>query len=191
MILIIDNYDSFTYNLAQYVGELGYKIQIARNNQISLQNIQNLSPTHIIISPGPGNPKNSGISLKIIKNLSCKIPILGVCLGHQSIGYIYGSEIIQLNKPFHGKISEIYHDEKDIFKGIPNPFRATRYHSLVISNTNIPKDIEITARTSNGVIMACKHKKNTLVRGIQFHPESLWTNHGKTIIKNFLLNNFD
>lgn len=189
MILIIDNYDSFTYNLAQYVGELGHKPKVARNNQISLQEIQHLSPTHIIISPGPGHPKDSGISLEIIKNLSSRTPILGVCLGHQTIGYMYGSKITQLSKPIHGKTSKIYHNKKDLFLGLPNPFIATRYHSLVVSNINIPDELEITAQTSHGLIMAFKHKKNTMVRGIQFHPESLWTSYGKTIINNFLSDN--
>lgn len=189
MILIIDNYDSFTYNLAQYIGELGLKIQIIRNDKISLENIYKLKPTHIIISPGPGNPSESGISLDIIKYFSPSTPILGVCLGHQSIGHIYGGQIKKLIKPMHGKISQIYHNNQDIFEKLPNPFQATRYHSLIIDNIGFPNELNITAHTKEGIIMGCNHKKYPLVRGIQFHPESLWTQEGKTIIKNFILKN--
>nr|AYR05945.1 anthranilate synthase component 2 [Lithothamnion sp.] len=187
MILIIDNYDSFTHNLVQYVGELGFDITIARNDNISIKTIRQINPTHIIISPGPGNPQESGISLEIIKNCSNDIPILGVCLGHQSIGYIYGGEIVKLAYPMHGKISEIYHDGKDIFADLPNPFLATRYHSLIINDYNFPEELRITAKTKEGAIMACQHTRYTYLRGIQFHPESLWTEHGQTIIKNFLI----
>nr|YP_010728857.1 anthranilate synthase component 2 [Lithothamnion corallioides]WEA77107.1 anthranilate synthase component 2 [Lithothamnion corallioides] len=187
MILIIDNYDSFTHNLVQYVGELGFEITTARNDNISINTIKQIKPTHIIISPGPGNPRESGISLEIIKRCSNDIPILGVCLGHQSIGHVYGGEIIKLMHPMHGKISEIYHDGKDIFAELPNPFLATRYHSLVINTDNFPEELRITAKTNDGTIMACQHKKYPYLRGIQFHPESLWTENGKILIKNFLL----
>lgn len=187
MILVIDNYDSFTHNLVQYIGELGFEVTAARNDSISIESIEKLHPTHIIISPGPGNPQDSGISLNIIKTYSQNIPILGVCLGHQSIGHVYGGKIIQLQDPMHGKISQIYHDGKDIFLDLPNPFLATRYHSLIIDTNNFPKELKITAKTKEGVIMACRHKKYSSVRGIQFHPESLWTENGKNIIKNFLL----
>nr|YP_007878135.1 anthranilate synthase component II [Calliarthron tuberculosum]AGA63746.1 anthranilate synthase component II [Calliarthron tuberculosum] len=188
MILIIDNYDSFTYNLVQYVGELNKKIKVTRNDKLSIQDIYQIRPSHIIISPGPGDPKESGISLEIIKHFSSTIPILGVCLGHQSIGSIYGGKIKKLNKPMHGKLSKIYHNGKDIFQKLPNPFLATRYHSLIIDNNNLPKELKVTAKTEEGIIMGCQHNKYPLVRGIQFHPESLWTEQGKTIINNFILN---
>nr|YP_009541632.1 anthranilate synthase component 2 [Synarthrophyton chejuense]AYR05641.1 anthranilate synthase component 2 [Synarthrophyton chejuense] len=186
MILIIDNYDSFTHNLVQYVGELGFPIRIVRNDEISINTIQKIQPTHIIISPGPGNPLESGISLEVIKTYAPNIPILGVCLGHQSIGHVYGGKITKLSEPIHGKISKIYHNKKDIFSNLPNPFLATRYHSLIINKNDLPKELNITATTEDGTVMACQHKIYTSLRGIQFHPESLWTENGKTIIKNFL-----
>nr|YP_010728592.1 anthranilate synthase component 2 [Phymatolithon calcareum]WEA76908.1 anthranilate synthase component 2 [Phymatolithon calcareum] len=186
MILVIDNYDSFTHNLVQYIGELGFEVTTARNDSISIDSIKKIHPTHIIISPGPGNPQESGISLDIIETYSPNIPILGVCLGHQSIGHVYGGNIIKLQRPMHGKISQIYHDGKDIFLDLPNPFLATRYHSLIIDKNNFPKELKITAQTKEGIVMACQHKQHTSVRGIQFHPESLWTENGKNIIKNFL-----
>nr|YP_010619597.1 Anthranilate synthase component II [Tayloriella tenebrosa]WAX03610.1 Anthranilate synthase component II [Tayloriella tenebrosa] len=187
MIIIIDNYDSFTQNLAQYIGELGYKITIARNDELSIQDINQINPTHIILSPGPGKPEESKICLEIIRKYSNTIPILGICLGHQAIGYVYGGTIEKLSKPMHGKINLIINNQKDIFKNINNPFKASRYHSLIISNENLPKDLEVTAWTSNGIIMACRHRIYTKLRGIQFHPESLWTKEGKSILKNFLL----
>lgn len=187
MIIIIDNYDSFTQNLAQYIGELGFKIKIIRNDEISLNDLNEINPTHIILSPGPGHPKNSNICLEIISYYAKQTPILGVCLGHQCIGYIYGAKIKQLNKPIHGKTSFISHNNQDLFYNLPNPFIATRYHSLVINEENIPNHLEITAWTKNGTIMACRHKIYNKLRGIQFHPESLWTNEGKIIIQNFLL----
>lgn len=187
MILIIDNYDSFTQNLVQYVGELGFNIKVSRNDEISIQDIIFLKPTHIILSPGPGNPDNSGISLNLIKNFASTIPILGVCLGHQSIGYVYGGKIKQLNQPMHGKISQVLHNNLDIFANLPNPFFVARYHSLVIDNNQFPENLEVTAWTNDGIIMGCRHKKYSLLRGIQFHPESLWTQQGKLIIENFLL----
>ena len=186
MILIIDNYDSFTYNLAQYVGELEHKIRILRNDEASLREVQKLSPTHIIISPGPGCPQEAGTSLSIISHFASKTPILGVCLGHQSIGYIYGGTIKKLEKPTHGKISEIYHNRQDIFSEMPNPFKAARYHSLIIDKGSLPHTIRVTATTKEGIIMGCQHKTYPSIQGIQFHPESLWTDKGKTIIKNFL-----
>nr|YP_009296288.1 anthranilate synthase component 2 [Sebdenia flabellata]AOM65223.1 anthranilate synthase component 2 [Sebdenia flabellata] len=187
MILIIDNYDSFTQNLVQYVGELGFNVKIARNDQISISEISALQPTHIILSPGPGQPEQTGISLDLIKYFADKIPILGVCLGHQSIGHVYGAKIKQLAQPMHGKISPILHKNTDLFVDLPNPLLATRYHSLVIDNLCVPNELEITAWTQEGIIMACRHKIYRLLRGIQFHPESLWTNYGKSIIQNFLL----
>nr|YP_009393242.1 Anthranilate synthase component II [Symphyocladiella dendroidea]ARW61804.1 Anthranilate synthase component II [Symphyocladiella dendroidea] len=187
MIIIIDNYDSFTQNLAQYIGDLGYNIRIARNDELSIRDIHKLNPTHIILSPGPGRPEESKICLEIIRQYSNKIPILGICLGHQAIGYVYGGIIEKLSKPMHGKISLIVNNKKDIFKNIKKPFKASRYHSLVISNTNLPQDLEITAWTSDGIIMGCRHKIHRKLRGIQFHPESLWTKEGKSILQNFLL----
>lgn len=186
MILIIDNYDSFTDNLAQYVGEIGFKVKVIRNDEISLKNIIQINPSHIILSPGPGHPKDSNSCLDIIQNYANKIPILGVCLGHQCIGYLYGANIKQLEIPIHGKVSKILHYKKDIFQNISSPFIAARYHSLVINKINIPVNLEITAWTEDGTIMGCQHKIYKKLRGIQFHPESIWTVNGKTIIKNFL-----
>nr|WCH56230.1 anthranilate synthase component II [Hypnea sp.] len=187
MILIIDNYDSFTQNLVQCVGKLGFNIQISRNDEISLKDIAILNPSHIILSPGPGSPFNTGgILLNLIHHYANDIPILGVCLGHQSIGHVYGGNIVELNSPVHGKMSEIFHDQKDIFENLPSPFFATRYHSLIIDKNQFPSDLQVTAWTEDGVIMGCRHKKYNLLRGIQFHPESLWTNEGSKIIENFL-----
>jgi len=186
MIIIIDNYDSFTQNLVQCIGQLGFSINVIRNHLISIDEIKKLQPTHIIISPGPGHPKEIKKVLEVINYYANKIPILGVCLGHQSIGYIYGAQIKRLTKPIHGKTSLILHNNKDLFIDIPNPFTATRYHSLIIDNNNLPKDLEITAWTDNGIIMGCRHKKYKKLRGVQFHPESLWTHQGKNIFLNFL-----
>jgi len=188
MIIIIDNYDSFTQNLAQYIGTLNFNIKVIRNDEFKEQNLKDLNPSHIIISPGPGKPQESEICLNIIKNYSNKIPILGVCLGHQSIGYVYGGKIKKLKKPMHGKISQIVHNQEDIFIKLPNPLNVTRYHSLIIDENNIPNNLKITAWTKEGTIMACKHKKYKKLYGLQFHPESLWTHKGSQIIENFLLN---
>lgn len=187
MIIIIDNYDSFTYNIAQYAGELGHQIKIIRNDNVQIKDIKILNPTHIIISPGPGSPKEAGISLDVISHFASTIPILGVCLGHQSIGHIYGGTIKKLPFPMHGKVSLIYHHQQDIFINIPSPFEAIRYHSLIIDTNNFPNNLKITATTQDGLIMGCQHQKYPYVQGIQFHPESLWTKEGKTIIQNFLL----
>lgn len=187
MVIIIDNYDSFTQNLVQCIGNLGYKITVARNDEISIEDIRKIHPTHIILSPGPGKPENSGICLEIIKTYSNQIPILGICLGHQGIGYTYKGEIEQMNIPMHGKVSKIIHNQQDIFKELPNSFKATRYHSLIIGNFKFPDNLEITAWTSNGLIMGCRHKTYKNLRGIQFHPESLWTEEGQCILQNFLL----
>ena len=186
MIIIIDNYDSFTYNLMQYTGELGYQVQIIRNDSITIQEIQTINPTHIIISPGPGSPEQTGISLNIISTFASQIPILGVCLGHQSIGHIYGGKIKKLKRPMHGKISAIYHNKKDLFEKLPNPFTAIRYHSLIIENSELPKNLRITATTKEGLIMGCQHRQYPWLQGIQFHPESLWTEGGKILMQNFL-----
>nr|YP_010196058.1 anthranilate synthase component II [Gracilaria caudata]UAD83455.1 anthranilate synthase component II [Gracilaria caudata] len=187
MILVIDNYDSFTQNLVQSLGQLGLSVCAVRNDEISLSYIDKYSPTHIVLSPGPGSPENSGISLQVISSYAKTIPILGVCLGHQAIGYVYGAEITKLDRPMHGKLSQVLHNSQDLFNGLPNPFCAARYHSLVINAQSLPNNLEITAWTNDGTIMACRHKKYRLLRGIQFHPESLWTTKGQEIIKNFII----
>ena len=187
MILIIDNYDSFTQNLVQYVGELKNEILISRNDELSIKTIEELQPSHIILSPGPGKPEESKICLDIIHKYSAKIPILGICLGHQAIGQVYGGQIKKLSKPMHGKISNIIHNQEDIFQNLESSFKAIRYHSLIIEKNNFPSDLEITAWTEDGIVMGCRHKVNKMLRGIQFHPESLWTYQGKSIISNFLL----
>jgi anthranilate synthase/aminodeoxychorismate synthase-like glutamine amidotransferase len=185
MILMIDNYDSFTYNLVQYLGELGQRVKVFRNDKITIPDIIKLKAEKIIISPGPGRPEEAGISCKVIKEFAGKIPILGVCLGHQAIGYIYGGKIIRAKKLMHGKTSLIYHDKKEIFRNIPNPFEATRYHSLIVERKSLPNCLEITAQTKEKEIMGLKHKKFP-VWGVQFHPESILTHSGKDILNNFL-----
>nr|YP_009509183.1 anthranilate synthase component II [Gracilaria vermiculophylla]AXI96833.1 anthranilate synthase component II [Gracilaria vermiculophylla]QXU75047.1 anthranilate synthase component II [Gracilaria vermiculophylla]WDZ67960.1 anthranilate synthase component II [Gracilaria vermiculophylla] len=186
MILVIDNYDSFTQNLVQSLGKLGLSVCTIRNDEISLSYIEKYNPTHIVLSPGPGSPEYSGVSLQLISAYASTIPILGVCLGHQAIGYVYGAKITKLKYPMHGKISQILHNSQDLFNGLSNPFLATRYHSLIIDTYNLPNDLEITAWTDDNIIMACRHKKYRLLRGIQFHPESLWTTEGQIIINNFV-----
>jgi anthranilate synthase/aminodeoxychorismate synthase-like glutamine amidotransferase len=185
MILMIDNYDSFTYNLVQYFGELGQNIRVFRNDKIILKQVKRLKPDKIVISPGPGRPENAGISCAVIGEFAGKIPILGVCLGHQSIGYVYGGKIIGAKKLMHGKTSMIYHNKQTIFKGIPNPFEATRYHSLIVEKKSLPECLEIIAWTRESEIMGLKHKKFPLW-GVQFHPESILTKKGKDILANFL-----
>lgn len=185
MILMIDNYDSFTYNLVQYFGTLKQKIEVYRNDKITLTKIKKLKPKKIVISPGPGRPENAGISCRVIKEFAGKIPILGVCLGHQAIGFVYGAKIVSAKKLMHGKTSMIYHNKKDIFRGIPNPFEATRYHSLVVEKKSLPKCLEITAWTKDGEIMGLKYKEFPLW-GVQFHPESILTKAGMDILRNFV-----
>ncbi len=185
MILVIDNYDSFTYNLVQYLAELGENLEVFRNDKITVDKIKDLKPKSIVISPGPGRPKDAGISNKVIKEFSGKISILGVCLGHQCIGEVFGGKIVGAKKLMHGKTSLIYHNKKTIFKGIKNPFVATRYHSLIVERRSLPNCLEIIAQTKDKEIMGLKHK--TLpVWGVQFHPESILTLEGKKILKNFL-----
>nr|YP_008965727.1 anthranilate synthase component II [Porphyridium purpureum]BAO23703.1 anthranilate synthase component II [Porphyridium purpureum] len=186
MILIIDNYDSFTYNLVQYIGSLGYKPIVFRNDQITIDQIRKLDPEKIIISPGPGNPDEAGICLNVVKELYNEFPILGVCLGHQTIGQAFNCKINKAQNLMHGKVSEIYHDQKGIFYNLPNPFKATRYHSLVIDSDSVSNDIEITAWTKDKIIMGCKHKNVDTLLGLQFHPESILTEQGFIIIQNFL-----
>jgi anthranilate synthase component 2 len=185
MLLMIDNYDSFTYNLVQYLGELGEDVRVYRNDQISVAEIEKLKPDHIVISPGPCTPNEAGVSVEIIQKLGGIIPILGVCLGHQSIGQAYGGKIIRAKQLMHGKTSIIHHAGKGVFAGLPNPFEATRYHSLVIERGGLPEVLEITAWTDDGEIMGVRHK--TLpVEGVQFHPESILTQHGHELLANFL-----
>ena len=185
MILVIDNYDSFTYNLVQYLGELGQSLKVYRNDKINIAGIKKLDPERIIISPGPGRPEDAGISCKVIKELAGQIPILGVCLGHQCLGFVYGAKIVQADRLMHGKVSMIYHNTKDIFQDIPNPFEATRYHSLIVSNHHLPEELEIIAWTKDNEIMGLKHKSLPAF-GVQFHPESVLTKVGKDILQNFL-----
>ena len=185
MLIVIDNYDSFTYNLVQYLGELGQDIRVYRNDKITLKEIESLKPEKIVISPGPCTPKEAGISVDLIKQFAGRIKILGVCLGHQSIGYALGGEIIHAKKLMHGKTSMINHDGKTIFKNLPNPFEATRYHSLVIERESIPDELEISAETDDGEIMGVRHKEY-IIEGVQFHPESILTKAGKDLLRNFL-----
>jgi anthranilate synthase/aminodeoxychorismate synthase-like glutamine amidotransferase len=185
MILMIDNYDSFTYNLVQYLGELGQVVKVYRNDALGLDDIRKLNPQSIVISPGPGRPEDAGISCSVIKEFAGKIPILGVCLGHQAIGYCFGAKIVQAKRLMHGKTSKIYHNQKDIFKNIPNPFVATRYHSLLVDKKGLPACLVVTAQTKEGEIMGLKHKAHP-IWGVQFHPESILTKSGKTILNNFI-----
>jgi len=185
MILVIDNYDSFTYNLVQYLGELGASLKVYRNDKITLNGIKNLNPEKIVISPGPGVPKDAGISEDVISSFGKTTPIFGVCLGHQAIGEVFGGKIVGSKYLMHGKTSMIYHDAKGIFKGIKNPFEATRYHSLIVERKSFPKGLKITAETKDKEIMALEHRSYPIY-GVQFHPESILTFEGKKILRNFL-----
>jgi para-aminobenzoate synthetase component 2 len=185
MILLIDNYDSFTYNLAQYLGQMGQNVEIRRNDRITLDEIEGLYPERIIISPGPCTPKEAGISVPLIQRFAGKIPILGVCLGHQAIAAAFGGRVVRAKKLMHGKTSEIKHDSKTIFRGLPQPFVATRYHSLIIERESLPRELEISAETDDGIIMGLRHRKMR-VEGVQFHPESVLTDAGFQLLKNFL-----
>ena len=185
MILMIDNYDSFTYNLVQYLGELGADMQVFRNDQITIAEIERLAPEKIVISPGPCTPKEAGISCEVIRHFAGHIPLLGVCLGHQCIGDVFGGEIVRAPALFHGKTSMIYHDGKTIFRGLPRPFQATRYHSLVIRRETLPDYLELSAETDDGVIMGVRHRELP-IEGVQFHPESILTLEGKKLLANFL-----
>jgi para-aminobenzoate synthetase component 2 len=185
MILVIDNYDSFTYNLVQYLGELGEEVTVRRNDRVTLDEIASMRPDHILISPGPCTPNEAGISLALIDRFKDRIPILGVCLGHQAIGQAFGGEVVRAGQLMHGKTSQIFHDGKTIFEGLPSPFTATRYHSLVVRRETLPDCLEISAETSDGEIMGLRHKEYP-VEGVQFHPESIMTEHGHTLLKNFL-----
>jgi anthranilate synthase/aminodeoxychorismate synthase-like glutamine amidotransferase len=185
MLLLIDNYDSFTYNLFQYLSELGEEVWVFRNDKITSDEIERLSPEHIVISPGPGTPEQAGISNEVIRRFGGSIPILGVCLGHQCIGYSYGARVDRAGKIKHGKSSLIYHDGKKLFVGLPNPFSAIRYHSLAVMHDGLPDCLEISARTSEGMIMGLRHRQFP-VEGVQFHPESIMTEVGKDLLRNFL-----
>lgn len=185
MLLILDNYDSFTYNLVQYLGELGAEMSVHRNDRITLQEIEEMQPSKIVISPGPCTPKEAGISIDLIRKFGSQIPILGVCLGHQAIGEAFGGEVVRAPRLMHGKTSMIEHDGRGVYRGLPNPFEATRYHSLIIRRESMPKVLEITAWTKEGEIMGIRHKTFP-IEGVQFHPESILTKVGKDLLKNFL-----
>jgi anthranilate synthase component 2 len=185
MLLMLDNYDSFTYNLVQYLGELGQDVRVFRNDEITVEEVAQLKPRHIVISPGPCTPNEAGISVPLIHEFAGKIPILGVCLGHQSIGQAFGGKIIHAKQLMHGKTSSVFHNDVGVFKGLPNPFTATRYHSLVIERETCPDCLEITAWTDDGEIMGVRHK-TLAIEGVQFHPESILTEHGHELLGNFL-----
>lgn len=185
MVLVIDNYDSFTYNLVQYLGEMDVELEVHRNDQITLEKIRELKPDRILVSPGPCSPRESGLSNEVIRGFGHQIPVFGVCLGHQCIGHTFGAEVIVNHRMMHGKTSLIKHNGKDLFEGMPNPFAATRYHSLVIKRESIPDILEITAETDEGEIMGVKHRELP-IWGVQFHPESILTENGRQIMKNFL-----
>lgn len=192
MIIVIDNYDSFTYNLVQYLGELGTeltvatKIKVYRNDKISVADIRDLKPDGVVISPGPGRPENAGISQQLIQELGASLPILGVCLGHQSIGQVFGGKIVAAPELMHGKTSEVYHNQVGIFEGLDNPIIATRYHSLVIDMESCPEVLEITGWVEGGIIMGVRHRNYPHIQGVQFHPESILTYSGKSLLRNFL-----
>ena len=185
MILMIDNYDSFTYNLVQYLGELGAEVSVHRNNEISLEDIQGMQPSHIVISPGPCTPNEAGVSLPLIERFAGKVPILGVCLGHQAIGQAFGGKVVRAKQVMHGKTSRIRHDGAGVFSRIENDFVATRYHSLVVEEGSLPTNLLVTARSEDGEIMGLRHR-SLAVEGVQFHPEALLTEHGHKMLQNFL-----
>ena len=185
MLVVIDNYDSFTYNLVQYFGELGAEMKVLRNDAVTVDEIRDLNPSRICISPGPCTPNEAGISCEVIKAFGGELPVFGVCLGHQSIGQVYGGEVVRAETLMHGKTSLIHHEGKSVFNGLDNPFEATRYHSLIVKKETLPDCLEVTAWTEDGVIMGLKHKELN-VHGVQFHPESILTNSGMQLLKNFL-----
>ena len=186
MILVIDNYDSFTYNLVQYIQEMTHEVKVFRNDAITLSGLAELAPTHLVISPGPGDPTGAGISVEAIKRFAGKIPVLGVCLGHQSLGYAYGGKVVRAERIMHGKTSPILHDQKSIFAHLTQPFTATRYHSLLVERASLPDCLEISAWTKEGEIMGLRHKTIPALEGVQFHPESILTEEGKKLLSNFL-----
>lgn len=184
MIIVIDNYDSFTYNLVQYLGELGAELRVFRNDQVTVEEVAALTPSHVVISPGPGDPSHGGVSNAVIEHLHRKVPILGVCLGHQCMGHVFGGKVTRAPRLMHGKTSMIYHDSRGLFDGLPNPFEATRYHSLIVEEP-LPHDLQVTAFTAEGEVMGLRHRLYPM-EGVQFHPESILTRHGKEILRNFL-----
>ena len=186
MLLMIDNYDSFTYNLVQYLGELGEEVRVVRNDEIGVGEIERLAPSRIVISPGPCTPSEAGISLQVIDRLAGKVPLLGVCLGHQAIGQAFGGRVVHAKALMHGKVSPIHHSGKGVFRGLPSPFQATRYHSLAIERESCPSELEVTAWTDDGEIMGVRHREMS-VQGVQFHPESILTEHGHDLLRNFLI----
>jgi len=185
MILVIDNYDSFTYNLVQYLGELGAAVRVFRNDEIPVPGIEAMSPSHIVISPGPCTPNEAGITLETIERLAGRIPILGVCLGHQAIGQAFGGKVVRAKQVMHGKVSRIRHDQRGVFSDLPNEFVATRYHSLVVERESLPSCLEISAESEDGEIMGLRHRSEPL-EGVQFHPEALLTEHGHKLLQNFI-----
>jgi anthranilate synthase/aminodeoxychorismate synthase-like glutamine amidotransferase len=189
LVFVLDNYDSFTYNLVQYLGELGAKVEVRRNDQIKVEEIEELRPDRILISPGPCTPQDAGISIELIKHFAAKTPILGVCLGHQAIGAAFGGNVVRAKKLMHGKTSAVEHDHKTIFRGLSSPMTATRYHSLIVADENLPKELEVSAYTTEAdgtrVIMGLRHRQHP-VEGVQFHPESVLTDQGKQLVANFL-----
>ena len=185
MVLMIDNYDSFTYNLVQYLGELGEEVRVFRNDEIGLDEIDSMRPERIVISPGPCTPNEAGVSVPLVKRFAGKVPILGVCLGHQSIGQAFGGRIIHAQRLMHGKTSDIEHSGRGVFRGLPKPFQATRYHSLAVERASLPECLEVTAWSDDGEIMGLRHK-TLAVEGVQFHPESILTEHGHQLLRNFL-----
>ena len=185
MILLLDNYDSFTYNLAQYLGELGCMVEVHRNDKITVDEIARRKPERIVISPGPCTPQDAGICIELVQRLAGKFPILGVCLGHQAMGEAFGGKVVRAPKLFHGKTSEIHHDGKNIFRELPDPFTATRYHSLIVERKSLPRELAITAETGDGIIMGLRHRRYKM-EGVQFHPESVLTECGKQLLQNFL-----
>lgn len=186
MIVLIDNYDSFTYNLVQYLGDLGAEVAVHRNDKITPQEVLALKPSGIVLSPGPSDPDHAGICLDMVKeSAAANVPLFGVCLGHQTIGQIFGGKVIRAPVPMHGKVSDIRHDGKSVFKGLPSPFPATRYHSLIVERETLPDCLEVTAETQDGIIMGLAHKEKP-IHGVQFHPESIATDHGHQMLKNFL-----
>ncbi len=185
MLLMIDNYDSFTYNLVQYLGELGCEVKVLRNDECTVDEAAALRPSHLVISPGPCTPSEAGISLALIGRLAGKVPLLGVCLGHQSIGQAFGGKVVRARQVMHGKVSQVRHDGRGVFAGLPSPFTATRYHSLVVERASLPAELEITAESEDGEIMGLRHR-SLPVEGVQFHPEAMLTEHGHAMLKNFL-----
>jgi anthranilate synthase component 2 len=185
MVFVLDNYDSFTYNLVQYMGELGAEMTVRRNDELTPQEVESLHPDRILLSPGPCTPQQAGISIPLIQHFAGKLPILGVCLGHQAIGAAFGGNVVRAPKLMHGKTSEVIHDGRTLFTGIASPMTCTRYHSLIVAEDHLPRELEITARTEDGIIMGLRHRKHA-IEGVQFHPESVLTHDGKRLIRNFL-----